>query len=103
MSAEFDRRSVLRLSAAAVTAGLATPLLTGPARADGRRSPTWWYSTPATGSNVAADRAADRIAARIRRPRIPRHSVSLRHFGAAGDGTTDDSAAFATAIDSLSR
>jgi polygalacturonase len=92
---------VLRLSVAAVTAGLAAPLLSSTANAG--EKPSWWYPTPRTGANVAADRAADRIAAAIRRPRIPRRSVDLTRFGGVGDGTTDNSAAFTAAIDALSR
>jgi polygalacturonase len=93
MPNEINRRDLLRLSAVAAGAGaLATPLLAGPASAAAGRA-----AGPA-GPRSAADRAADRIVASVRRPRFPGRVFPVTRYGAAGDGTTDCTAAFAAAI-----
>jgi polygalacturonase len=49
------------------------------------------------------DAAADRIVASVRRPRFPARLFPVTRFGAAGDGVTKDTAAFAAAISACSR
>jgi polygalacturonase len=72
---------MLRLSAL----GVAAPVLAAsPGSAGPARSP--------------ADAAADRIVASVRRPRFPRRYFRVTDFGAVGDGTTMNTAAFAAAI-----
>jgi polygalacturonase len=46
----------------------------------------------------AADLAADRIVASVRRPFFPPRNFPVTRFGAVGDGTTRNTAAFAAAI-----
>ena len=78
---EIDRRTMLRLSAL----GVAAPVLAArPGSVRPARSP--------------ADAAADRIVASVRRPRFPRRHFRVTDFGAVGDGTTMNTAAFAAAI-----
>jgi polygalacturonase len=81
MSHEIDRRAMLRLSAlGALAAGAAGTRAAG-------RAP-----------QIAADKAADRIVASVRRPRFPGRYFPVTAFGAKGDGTTLDTQAFAKAI-----
>ena len=88
MSHEIDRRSLLRLGAA----GLAVPLLAN--------APSALASTIGISGNSrsAADLAADRIVASVRRPWFPPRTFPVTRFGAKGDGTTKNTAAFAAAI-----
>jgi polygalacturonase len=89
MSNEFNRRALLRYSALAGAGALTSPLWSGalPASAAGRSR----RFNP-------ADLAADRIVASVRRPRFPGRVFPVTGFGAAGDGTTDCTKAFAAAI-----
>jgi polygalacturonase len=89
MSNEFNRRALLRYSALAGAGALTSPLWSGalPASAAGRSH----RFNP-------ADLAADRIVASVRRPRFPGRVFPVTGFGAAGDGTTDCTKAFAAAI-----
>jgi polygalacturonase len=94
MSHQISRRGLLRLSAA-VGGAAALPLLPGIASASpGIASASHGGSR----RRDAADLAADRVIARVRRPRIPRRSVPVTAFGAVGDGTTDCTHAFGRAI-----
>jgi polygalacturonase len=88
MSREIDRRAMLRLGAL----GLAAPaVLSGTSAAQA--------AVRVTGSpRTAADRAADRIVASVRRPVFPPRFFPVTEFGAAGDGTTKNTEAFAAAI-----
>jgi polygalacturonase len=90
MSNEIDRRTMLRLSAAGAVGGALA--MTAAATAPAARA-----STTAGGRN-AADIAADRIVASVRRPRFPGRYFPVTDFGAKGDGTTLNTQAFATAI-----
>jgi polygalacturonase len=91
MSYEISRRGMLRLSAAGALGGALAA--TGAATAPGARAST------ATGSGrTAADVAADRIVASVRRPWFPGRYFPVTDFGATGDGTTLDTRAFAKAI-----
>ena len=92
MPNELNRRDLLRFSAFAGAGALATPLLAGRASAAAAKAPR------APGRWTAADRAADRIVASVRRPRFPDREFPVTRFGAVGDGTTDCTAAFAAAI-----
>ena len=90
MSHEIDRRSLLRLGAAslavpALAAGTATPALASTTRVSGA-------------PRSAADLAADRIVASVRRPWFPPRTFPVTRFGAVGDGSTKNTAAFAAAI-----
>jgi len=90
MSYDIDRRTMLRLSAAGVVGGAlaATTAAAAPAaRAD-----------TTAGPRTAADIAADRIVASVRRPRFPGRYFPVTDFGAKGDGTTLNTQAFAKAI-----
>jgi len=90
MSYDIDRRTMLRLSAAGVAGGAlaATTAAAAPAaRAD-----------TTAGPRTAADIAADRIVASVRRPRFPGRYFPVTDFGAKGDGTTLNTQAFAKAI-----
>jgi polygalacturonase len=77
----ISRRNVLRLGAL----GLAVPALAGTTRA-------------AASSRSAVDLAADRIVASVQRPFFPPRTFPVTRFGAVGDGTTKNTAAFAAAI-----
>jgi polygalacturonase len=93
MSHELDRRTLFRLGAVgALAAGTAAA---APAWA---RAATSAVSGAATRPRTAADIAADRIVASVRRPRFPRRYFPVTSFGAKGDGTTLDTQAFARAI-----
>jgi polygalacturonase len=93
MPNEINRRDLLRLSTAAGAGALATPLVAGTAGA-AAQPPGSRPGRP----RAAADRAADRIVAAVRRPRFPDRVFPITRYGAAGDGTTDCTAAFAAAI-----
>jgi polygalacturonase len=88
MSREIDRRTMLRLGAL----GAAAPVVLGGASAAGASA-----SPPAV-PRTPADLAADRIVASVRRPWFPPRVFRVTDFGAAGDGTTKSTAAFAAAI-----
>ncbi len=90
MPNRINRRDLLRYSAFAGAGALASPLLPGRAGAAARAR--------GAGHRSATDRAADRIAASVRRPRFPDREFPVTRFGAAGDGTADCTAAFAAAI-----
>jgi polygalacturonase len=94
MSYELNRRQLLRMSAFAGAGALTFPMLTGPATAATNARP---------GPRSAADRAADRIVASVRRPRFPDRHFPVTDFGAVGDGTADGTAAFRAAIRAASR
>jgi polygalacturonase len=86
-----SRRQVLRATIALGGAAAAIPALAGTARAD--------TALPASArGRVPLDAVADRIAAGVRRPRIPRRRFSIADFGATADGVTDNTAAIAAAI-----
>ncbi len=91
MSHEIDRRSLLRLGAV----GLAAPLLATGAGAAPALAST---SRPSGTSRRPADLAADRIVASVRQPWFPPRNFPVTRFGAVGDGTTKNTAAFAAAI-----
>ncbi|MFF1399975.1 glycoside hydrolase family 28 protein [Streptomyces sp. NPDC058287] len=55
-------------------------------------------SAAALTSDQAADVAANKIVASIRRPRIPRRDFPVTAFGAVADGTTDNTAALRAAV-----
>lgn len=95
------------MTAAAGAGGLAAPLLAGRAAAATGRSASGGLAPGgrpgglAAGGRrwmAAADAAADRIVASVRRPRFPDRTFPLTRFGAAGDGVTDCTGAFAAAI-----
>jgi polygalacturonase len=91
MSHEFDRRTMLRLGAlAGAGAAFAATATARPAAA---------FTTPRT----PADIAADRIVASVRRPVFRPRNFPVTDFGAAGDGTTMNTAAFAAAISACSK
>jgi polygalacturonase len=93
MSGELSRRDLLKLSAATGAGALMMPGVASTASAAG-----------ATGRpRTAADRAADRIVASVRRPRFPARYFPVTDFGARGDGTFDCTAAFRAAIRAASR
>jgi len=91
----FDRRAFLRVAAT-------LPLLGSPflnqAQALAAAAPAAAADRPASHRRSPEDEAADAIARRIRRPRIPRRDFRITDFGAVGDGTSDDTAAIAAAI-----
>ena len=91
MSYEISRRAMLRLSAIGAAGGAlaATSAATAPGA---------WASPAGGGRNAAADVAADRIVASVRRPWFPGRYFPVTDFGAKGDGTTLNTQAFATAI-----
>jgi polygalacturonase len=100
MSHEINRRAMLRLGAVggALAAGMTGA---GGARAATRarseeRSGTAAHA--AGGRRTPADIAADRIVASVRRPRFPARYFPVTAFGAKGDGSTLDTAAFAATI-----
>jgi polygalacturonase len=95
MSHEIDRRSLLRLG----TLSLAAPMI-----AAGAATPALASTTRASGvSRTPADIAADRIVASVRRPWFPPRKFPVTAFGAVGDGTTKNTAAFAAAITACHR
>src|SRR5271170_4242058 len=98
MSHEIDRRSLLRLGAL----GLSAPLV---ATATPALASTSTTSTPRTArtTRLSTDLAADRIVASVRRPWFPPRNFPVTGFGAVGDGTTKNTAAFAAAIATCSR
>ena len=110
MSGQIDRRTLLRLGAAAAGAGAVLPLGERspwiPQRSGG---PTPGAARGAGGSSTdsaaekAADREADRIVAAVRRPRFPDRYFPVSDYGAAGDGSTLDTRAFAAAIHAANR
>src|SRR6185312_10193630 len=76
---------------------LAVPLLANPPSA--LASSTGMSGT----SRSAADLAADRIVASVRRTWFPPRTFPVTRFGAKGDGTTKNTAAFAAAITACHR
>jgi polygalacturonase len=102
MSHEIDRRNLLRLGAlglavpAALAAGGAAPALASTTRAARAARASNWPPTP-------ADLAADLIVASVRRPWFPPRNFDITRFGAVGDGTTMNTAAFASAIAACNR
>ena len=101
MSNEFNRRALLRYSALAGAGALTSPLWSGALAASAAtRARAGQHSS---GQHGPADRAADRIVASVRRPRFPRRFFPITQFGAAGDGTTDCTQAFAAAIAACNR
>jgi polygalacturonase len=96
MPNEFNRRALLRFSALAGAGALTAPRWAG--SADASLAARADRAGARRGRRSAADRAADRIVDSVRRPRFPRRFFPVTSFGAAGDGTTDCTAAFAAAI-----
>ncbi|MGH3227866.1 MAG: glycosyl hydrolase family 28-related protein, partial [Streptosporangiaceae bacterium] len=95
MSHEIDRRTMLRLGAL----GLAAPALATGAATPALASTTAARTTRTTRtSRSQADAAADRIVASVRRPWFPPRNFPVTDFGAVGDGTTKNTAAFTAAI-----
>ncbi|WNM31465.1 glycoside hydrolase family 28 protein [Streptomyces sp. Li-HN-5-11] len=90
---EPTRRQLLRSAIALGGAVTVSAVLGGPAFG----SPLPYCAA------TAADRAADRIVAGIRRPAIPRRDVPVTRFGAVADGTTDNTAALAAAVEAAHR
>jgi polygalacturonase len=82
----FDRRTLLRWSSA-LGGALVLPVLGG-------------MAAPAdpVGAGSAVDAGARQVLARVREPRFPPRSCPVTAFGAAGDGSTDDTAAFRRAV-----
>jgi polygalacturonase len=100
MHQRINRRALLKFSA---VAGGALVLPSWPAAASATASTSASATASATASAAArrpdeVDRAADRIVAGVRRPRIPPLSVPVTAFGAVGDGNTDCTTAFRRAI-----
>ncbi len=97
----LNRRALLRMSAFAGAGALALPMLTGAADAATNASATTrgWRRRPRS----AADRAADRIVASVRRPWFPPRYFPVTDFGAVGDGTFDCTTAFREAIRAANR
>jgi polygalacturonase len=93
MSRELSRRDLLRLTAATGAGALTIPGLASPAGA----------AAAGGRPRTAADAAADRIAASVRRPRFPSRYFPVTDFGARGDGTFDCTAAFRRAIQAANR
>ncbi|MGD0556137.1 MAG: glycoside hydrolase family 28 protein [Streptosporangiaceae bacterium] len=104
MSREIDRRTLIRLTAAAA-ATLPLAATTAPASAAVDVTSTGLYAgrrhidTP----RAPADAAADRIVASVRRARFPNRYFPVTDFGAVGDGTTLDTEAFVKAIGACNR
>ena len=99
MSPEIDRRTLLRLSAL----GIAVPALAASTGSVAAASVTRTTRSSVRPARTPADAAADRIVASVRRPRFPRRYFRVTDFGAVGDGTSKNTAAFAAAIDHTSR
>jgi polygalacturonase len=96
-----SRRQVLRATIALGGAAAAITASAGTAFADTAFADTASAGTAsATQGNamVPLDAVADHIAARVRRPRIPRRRFSIADFGATADGVTDNTQAIAAAI-----
>jgi polygalacturonase len=89
MSQQFGRRTILRLGAVA-GAGALVGAGARPAAADAMR-------------RIPRDAAANRIVASVRRPHFPDRFFPVTRFGAAGDGVTMNTAAFAAAISACGR
>jgi len=87
MSHSSTRRQLLRSAIALSGSAALSAGLPGIARAQGQQS-----------ADRAADKAADRIIAGIRRPRIPQRDFPVTDFGAVADGTTDNTRALAAAV-----
>jgi polygalacturonase len=98
MSAEFDRRTLLRLSAL----GIAVPALAAGSGSVARASVRTTRSSVKMG-RTPADAAADKIVAAVRRPHFPDRFFPVTDFGAVGDGATMNTAAFAAAISTCHR
>ncbi|HSZ43558.1 MAG TPA: glycoside hydrolase family 28 protein [Trebonia sp.] len=104
MSHEIDRRTLLRLGAiggvlaagAAGAAGAQVARAATTVRSGGKSGAAGW-------TRNAADIEADRIVASVRRPRFPDRFFRVTDFGARGDGTTLDTAAFTRAIAACNR
>ena len=75
-----------------------TLVVAGAVALTGTLGDTAFASAGDSSSRPAADRAADRIIDRVKRPRIPRRDFPITRFGAVDDGVTDNSAAIAAAI-----
>jgi polygalacturonase len=90
MSPEINRRSVLRLGA---VAGVAAATV----------RPAAALAATSSGPRIPADIAADRIVASVRRPVFRPRNFPVTRFGAVGDGTTKDTAAFAAAIEACGK
>jgi polygalacturonase len=99
MSPEIDRRTLLRLSAL----GVAVPALAASTGSVAAASVTRATRSGVSPARTPADAAADRIVASVRRPRFPWRFFPVTDFGAVGDGTTKNTAAFAAAIAACSR
>jgi polygalacturonase len=84
--AEWSRRRVLGAGGALLGAGLAAPLIAGPA---GATDDPW--------------RRAEIIRRRIRPPVRPRRDFPVTRYGAVGDGVTDCGRAFRAAIETCAR
>jgi polygalacturonase len=98
MSHEIDRRSAFRLGlAGGIAVGLGAAGLASGGAAKAATAPV------GPRSRNSVDTAADRIVASVRRPRFPARDFPLTDFGAKGDGTTPDTAAFARAIAACNR
>ena len=95
MSDHLDRRTVLRLGALAGASATFAATAARPAAA--------LASTTPRSRRIPADAAADRIVASVRRPHFLPRDFPVTSFGAVGDGTTKDTAAFAAAIAACSR
>jgi polygalacturonase len=91
MSYEISRRGMLRLSAVGAVGGALAA--TAAAAAPAARA-----SAASASGRTAADAAADRIVASVRRPWFPGRYFPVTDFGAKGDGTTLDTQAFTKAI-----
>ncbi|MFI1093859.1 glycoside hydrolase family 28 protein [Streptomyces sp. NPDC020917] len=87
MSFSSTRRQLLRSAIALSGSAALSAGLPGIAHAQAQQS-----------ADRAADVAADRIIAGIRRPRIPQRDFPLTAFGAVADGTTDTTQALAAAV-----
>lgn len=94
------RRDILALTAAgSLSALFATPQEAAHAAGEGGVRPVVRHRDRAHPKpNQAAWAAANRLHARVRKPRIPRRTFSITDFGAAPGGKADCSAAFAAAI-----
>ncbi|MBO0804001.1 MAG: glycoside hydrolase family 28 protein [Nocardiopsaceae bacterium] len=107
MPGEISRRTALRLGAIGAVGGaaLAVGSRQGAGAAatirSGRKGAGPGHA--AAGQRAPADAAADRIVASVRRPWFPPRYFPVTSFGAAGDGSTLDTEAFARAIAACNR